>query len=163
MSLWFLIPFLAVIAAVQAALLPALDVAGYRFDLALMIVVARGLSTRSGDAYLWGLFLGIFLDLTAGLPFGTLTFALTLIGAFTALDAVNAVRGNLLFIPAAMLVATLCEHLIILATLALFNRAVDWNDYLLGLTLPTALLNTLALGLLYFPMQWLAARFEARA
>ncbi len=162
MTLWLLIPLLAFAAIVQSTILPVVAVAGYRFDLALMIVVARGLSSRRGNAFEWGLILGLFLDLASGLPFGTLTIALTLIGAVTALEFVEALRGNLVFIPAAMLVATLIEHVVVLAVLALLNRPVDWNDYLLALTLPSAILNTLALPLVYFPLQWLDARMETR-
>ncbi|MBI3914778.1 MAG: rod shape-determining protein MreD [Chloroflexi bacterium] len=162
MSLWLLIPLLAFIAITQSTLLPFISIAGYRFDLALMVVVARGLTTRRGDAFVWGLIAGLFLDLISGLPFGTLTLALTLIGALTALEFVESLRGNLLLVPSAILIATLVEHLMILTILALFNRAVDWNEYLLSLTLPTAILNTLAFWIAYFPLQWLAERFEPR-
>lgn len=163
MSLWLLIPLLTFAAIIHSTLLSAISIAGYKLDFTLMLVVARGLTARRGDAFLWGLILGIVLDLLSGFPFGTFTFALTLIGALTALDEMDALRDNLIFIPVVMILATLLEHVLTLTILTLTNSQVTWSDNLLAVTLPSAILNTLAFPLIYFPVQWLAARTENRA
>ncbi len=155
MSLWLLNPLLALAAIFQSTFIPALSIAGFKLDLALMLVVARGVAPRGDDAFVWGLLLGSFLDIISGAPLGTFTLALTLVGALTAWNALSGVRGNLVFIPAAMVVATLTQHLVVLTVLSLFARPVDWNASLLFITLPSAILNTVVLPVVYFPMQWL--------
>ena len=162
MSLWLLIPLLAIAAIIQSTLVPDLLIAGFKLDFTLMLVLSRGLTAQDGKAFGWGLGLGVFLDLASGLPFGSLTLALTIIGALTSLEIVDGLRGNLIFAPAAMIVATLVEHVIVLTLLALTNHTVEWSDYLISVTLPSAILNTFFLPVVYFPVLWLTGRRESR-
>ena len=59
-----------------------------------------------------------------------------------------------------MIAATLLDHVLILAFLALFNQAIPWDDYLLRITLPSAMLNTIAAVLVYLPLQILHRRLN---
>lgn len=160
MTYWLLILSLALVAIVQATLVPLIAIGGFKLDLALMLVVAWGLLSAPGAAAVWGFIAGIFLDLVSGLPFGTQTFALTSIGLLMGPAQTTISRSNVVLPPAAMLVATLIYNILILGILSLLNWPIPWSDYLLRVTLPTAILNTIALPLVYFPLQWLQRRLH---
>jgi rod shape-determining protein MreD len=158
MSLWIAIPFILLAALCQATFLPLVNVLGYKIDFALVLVVAWGLLGKAGEAAVWGFVAGIFLDLTSGIPFGSHTIALTGIGLLMQFAQGNSIRDNFLLPPAAIIGATFAYHLFLLFILTLLNPSVALSDYLLRITLPSAILNTLAMPMAYFPFQWLAAR-----
>jgi rod shape-determining protein MreD len=160
MTRWLLIPFLALVAIVQVTLLPLIAIAGFKLDLALMIVVTWGLLSAPGEAAAWGLIAGLFLDLVSGLPFGTQTLALTGIGLLMGLVQTIIFRSNVVVPPAAMVVATFAYNVLILGILSTLGWPINWSVYLLRVTLPTTILNTIALPLVYFPLQWLYRRLH---
>lgn len=160
MTLWLVIPLLSLVALVQIAWLPLIPIFGFKIDLALIVVVAWGLLGPLGQAAQWGFILGIGLDLASGLPFGIHTFTLTLIGWLVGLSQRAFFRGNVIAPPITMIAATWLDHVLILAFLALFDQAIPWGDYLLRITLPTALLNTIAAGLVYLPLQIVQRRLN---
>lgn len=158
MNLWILIPFFFLVAIAQAVWIPLFSIAGFRVDLALVLVVAWGLGSPAGEAAVWGFIAGIFLDLLSGLPLGTQTIALTAIGWLMGLAPLNVFQENVLLPPAAMIVATLVYDLFVLGILAVLNTSIAWSDYLLRVTLPSAILNTIAFPFIYLPMQWFTRR-----
>jgi rod shape-determining protein MreD len=160
MTLWFRIPFLLGIAIAQSTLVPLVAIAGYKVDLALIAVVVEGLVGAPGTAAQSGFILGVFLDLTSGLPFGIHTLVLTLIGLLMDLGQAIFFRGNVVAPPIAMISATWVNDVLILAILTLFNWPVDWTSDMLRVTLPAAILNTLAMPLVYFPLRWLYRRAQ---
>ena len=158
MSQWIAIPVLIILALAQATLLSWISIAGIKIDLALTLVVAWGLVGPAGEAAIWGFVAGIVLDLVSGLPFGTQTLALAAIGWTLSLPVLDEFRGNLFLPPAAILLATFIYNLIALTVLSLVGWQVSWDEYLLRLTLPSAIVNTLTLPFLYFPLQWISRR-----
>jgi rod shape-determining protein MreD len=162
MTLWLLIPFLLLVAIVQVTLIPLVSIAGYKIDLALMIVVAQALVGSPGTAAQWGFIVGLFLDLASGLPFGMHALTLTVIGLLMDLGQAAFFRGNVLAPPIAMISATLVYNILILAILALLSWSISWGDYLFRIILPSAILNTLAMPLAYFPLQWLQRQIRPR-
>lgn len=160
MTPWLLIPFFAIVSVVQTSVMPMVSIAGLKPDLALLVVVAWGLISVPGEAAVWGFCAGVFLDLASGLPFGTQTLALTGVGLLLSLAQTNIFRSNLLLPPAAMLIATFIDNLIILGILSTLGWQINWGDYLTWITLPTALINTLVLPLAYFPLQRLQHRLH---
>ncbi len=158
MNLWILIPFFFLVAIAQAVWMPLFSIAGFRVDLALVLVVAWGLISPAGEAAIWGFIAGVFLDLISGLPLGTQTIALTAIGWLMGLAPLNVFRENVLLPPAAVVVATLVYNLFVLGILAVLNTSIPWSDYLLRVTLPSAILNTIAFPFIYLPLQWFTRR-----
>lgn len=159
MSLWIALPFILLAAICQATFLPLVNVLGYKIDFPLVLVVAWGLLGKPGQAAVWGFIAGIFLDFTSSIPFGSHTIALTGIGLLMQFaQSNNSIRDNFLLPPTAILGATFLYHLFLLFILTLLNPSVALSDYLLRITLPSAVLNTLAMPTVYFPFQWLAAR-----
>ncbi len=162
MTLWIVFPFLALAAIIQVAVLRHVSILGVKPDLPLIIVVAWGLLAPLGQAAQWGFILGILLDLASGLPFGIHTLTLTLIGLLIGLGQRTFFHGNVIAPPVAIILATILNHVLILATLALFNRQIAWGDYLLRITLPAILLNTVVAPLVYVPLQFLQRRSAPR-
>ncbi|MBI4789913.1 MAG: rod shape-determining protein MreD [Chloroflexi bacterium] len=160
MTLWLLVPLLGLIAILQTTLVPRLAIAGFKLDLPLLVVVAWGLIGRPGEAAAWGFIAGIFLDLMSGLPFGTHTLALTGVGLVMGLAQSTIFHSNVILPPAAVILATLGHNVIVLGLLNTIGWPIPWNDYLLRVTLPTALLNTLALPIVYFPLPRLHRRLR---
>jgi rod shape-determining protein MreD len=156
MPLWILVPLLAFVATIQITLLTPLPLVGVKPELALMLVVTWAMLAPLGEAAVWGFILGVFLDLASGMPFGMHTLVLTLLGWLIGWAQTTFFRGNLLAPPLAMLLATFAYHVVLLALLSLFNTPIDWLAYLGRVTLPAALVHTLGLPLLYFPLQRLA-------
>jgi rod shape-determining protein MreD len=155
MTLWLLIPFLLIVAIVQVTLVPLVAIAGFKIDLALIIVVAQALVGTPGTAAQWGFIVGLFLDLASGLPFGIHALTLTLVGLLMDLGQAAFFRDNVLAPPVAMIAATFLYNILILALLALFNHPVNWGEYLFFIILPSAILNTIALPIAFFPLRWL--------
>ena len=153
MALWILIPLLALTAIIQITLLPQIPIFGYKPDPALALVVAWALLSPVGEAAVWGFIVGIFLDLASGLPFGVHTIALTTIGWLIGWGQATFFRGNLLAPPIAAVLATLVHNVIVLGILALLQWQINWGEYLLRITLPSTILNALALPLVYFPLR----------
>ena len=153
MPLWILIPALLLVSIVQATLMPTMPWLGLRMDLPLVIVVVQGLVGPTRTAAQYGFILGIFLDLLSGMPFGVNMIALTVIGLVIDAGQMVFFRGNLLAPPITVIVATLLDHVLILALLNTLGGRVPWSDYLLRVTLPTVALNVVALPLVYFPLQ----------
>src|SRR5712692_2837911 len=136
MSLWILTPLLFAAAICQATLLPLVAIAGFKIDLALVLVVAWGLIGKTGQAAVWGFIAGVFLDLSSGIPFGIHTIALTGIGLLMEATQLNSMRDTLVLPPIAMIVATLVYNLFLLFILSLINPSLVVSDYLLRVTLP---------------------------
>jgi rod shape-determining protein MreD len=160
MTLWLLIPFLLMVAVVQVTLIPLVAIAGFKVDLALIVVVAQALVGTPGTAAQWGFIVGVFLDLASGLPFGIHALVLTLVGLLMDLGQAAFFRDNVLAPPIAMIAATFFYNILILAILALFNRPVDWGGYLFRIILPSSILNTLAMPIAYFPLRWIHRRLR---
>jgi len=158
MTLWLLVPMLALVAIIQVAWLPLIPIFGFKIDLALAVVVSWGLIGPVGQAAQWGFIVGIFLDLASGLPFGIHMLTLTIIGLLIGLGQTAFFRGNLVAPPLLMIAAVFLDHILILAILSLFNWQIEWSDYLLRVTLPTSILNMFIAPLVYLPLQFLQRR-----
>ncbi len=153
MSYWLIIPALGLSAFLQATVVPLFSIGSWKIDLPLIIVVSWGLITVPGEAGLWGFIAGVFLDLFSGYPYGTQTIALTTIGLLMGLSQTTIFTTNVILPPAAMLLATFGYDLLILAIASTVGTPVQWSDYALWRILPSAVLNAVALLLVYFPLQ----------
>lgn len=149
MSPYLLIPLFALIAVVQATLLPLLPSGAAKPDLMLLIVVTWGIVQGGGEAALWGLAGGLFLDLLSGVPFGVQTIGLGAIGLLADLMETNFFRSNVLLPLAAIFVATLLYHILQAALLQTFGYPIAWEPFLFRMVLPTAAFNTILMPIVY--------------
>jgi rod shape-determining protein MreD len=148
MSPYLIAPLLALAALLQTTVIPLLP-GGARPDLMLLIVVAWGIVRGKGEATLWGLGGGLFLDLLSGLPFGLQTIGLGAIGLLADLMETNFFRSNLLLPLAAIFVASLLFHIVEAAAMQTLGYSINWSPYVFGVIIPTAILNTLLMPIVY--------------
>jgi rod shape-determining protein MreD len=148
-SPYLLVPLFALIAVVQATLVPLLPTGAAKPDIMLLIVVAWGIVRGGGEAALWGLAGGLFLDLLSGVPFGVQTLGLGAIGLLADLMETNFFRSNVLLPLAAIFVATLLYHILQAAILQTFGYPINWDPFLLSVILPSAIFNTLLMPIVY--------------
>lgn len=150
MSPYLVVPLLAVIALIQSTLLPIFLPGPVRPDLMLMVVVGWGVVHGDGQAALWGLIGGLVLDLFSGAPFGLHTFGLGSIGWLADTLQTNFFRSNLLVPLATIFVATILYHIGQAAVMQLLGYTINWAFYSFNVVLPTAILNTALMPLVYF-------------
>ncbi len=156
MSPYLVIPLLAIVALVQTTILPMLIPGPVRPDLMLMLVVGWGVVHGSGQATLWGFGGGLMLDLVSGTPFGLHALSLGAIGFLADALQTNFFRSNV-FIPiATIFIATLMVYIGQAAALQALGATVPWPVYIFNIVLPTAILNTVLMPLMY----WILRRLD---
>ena len=153
MSPYLVIPLLAFVAVLQTTLVPLLFPGPVRPDLMLMLVVGWGVVHGEGQAALWGLGGGIFLDLVSGMPFGLHALALGGIGLLVDSLQTNFFRSNI-FIPLGIVfISTLMYHLAQAAVMQTLGHPINWINYALSVVVPTALLNTALMPFVYWTLR----------
>jgi rod shape-determining protein MreD len=155
MSPYLLVPGLAFAAIVQATLVPLLPTGEARPDLLLLFVVAWGIVRGGGEATVWGLAGGIFLDLLSGVPFGVQTLGLTAVGLLADAMETNFFRSNLLLPLAAIFVATFLFHIVEGAAMQTVGYPISWQPFLLRAVFPTAIFNTILMPVVYGLLRWI--------
>lgn len=149
MSPYLLVPILALIALLQATLVPLLPTGEAKPDLMLVIVVGWGIVQGGGESLVWGLAGGLFLDLMSGMPFGVQTIALGAIGMLADAMETNFFRSNMLLPLVAIFIASLLYHIVIGATLQTFGYPISWETFLFSIVLPSAGMNTILMPITY--------------
>jgi len=153
MSPYLVIPLLVLVAAIQTTLLPIFLPGPVRPDLMLMLVVGWGVVHGGGQATLWGFGGGILLDLLAGTPFGLYSLALGAIGFLADALQTTFFRSNI-FIPlATIFIATLMVYIGGAAALQTLGYPISWAIYIFNIVLPTAILNTALMPLVYWALR----------
>src|SRR5581483_1068827 len=113
-----------------------------RPDLMLLLVFGWGAVHGEGQAALWGLGGGIFLDLLSGTPFGLHALSLGGVGLLADSLQTNFFRSNL-FIPIVMtFVVALLYHVAQAGAMQTLGYTINWSYYSFGIALPTAMLDT---------------------
>lgn len=149
-SLLLGVPLLAAAAVLQSALLPHFRVlAGGGLDLTLVLALAWTLAGDWQGGAVWGFLGGLFLDLLSSGPLGLNTLALVLMTYLASLTEGQFWRSHVLLPLAAALLGGLGFHALTLAGLAAAGHAVNWGQALVGVTLPSVLLDMLAIVPVY--------------
>ncbi len=158
MSLYFVIPFLLLIAILQSTLAPRLSVGEGRPDLMLLVIVAWSLRRGMTEGIVWAFCGGLLMDLFSGAPMGTSALALIGVAWVTGLvrDSMVRSRAALPWVMAAL--ATLIYYGLVLLVLSLTGRPVDLRATMLHHALPVALYNVVIVILIYRLMTWLDRR-----
>ncbi len=143
MSLYFAVPFLALLAVFQATAAPQIRIASGSVNLLLLCVMSWEQIEARGEGYVWAFIGGIILDLISGGPFGV-----SILGLLTATFIANQLGGGLfrdrVIIPLVTAVAgTFAYNGVYLIVLRLFGIPIDWVTAITQVILPSALLNML--------------------
>jgi rod shape-determining protein MreD len=137
------IPLLILLAIFQSTLLGTFQFLEGRPDLILLAVIGWGLAGGSEEAMVWGLAGGVFLDMLSGVPIGTTSVILILIGALVWLFEDRIWEANFLMPLGATLAGSLLFHTMSLGVILLMGREIDWTYAFSRVILPSTFINLL--------------------
>lgn len=141
MTIYLVVPLLAVIALIQSTIVPHLAIWGVFADLPLVVVVSWGLLAGRREGVLWGFIAGFAVDLFSGAPFGAATLAMMTVGFLSGLGEAAVFRAQLALPLVIVFLATLLYDLIFLLIVRMSGTPVAWVGSLFRLILPSAILN----------------------
>lgn len=149
MSPYLSIGIMFSLALLQTTVMPRITVLGVHPDLVLMAVVAWSVLRGSREGMVWALIGGVVIDLFSAAPFGISTLTLLIISFASGLGQASFFRIDLL-VPIMIIVpATLVYQLIIAGLLSLLTGAPGWGTRLGQIILPTILVNSVGMTLVY--------------
>jgi rod shape-determining protein MreD len=164
--LYFAIPFLAVIAVIEATVLPHLAIGKAQPDLMLLVVGAWSLRRGVAEGAIWAFAGGLVLDLLSAGP--STGHVLALLGASLLLGTdpstglgrrqMQPFTENPLALIVGTTLATLLYHLVLLAMLQLWGWTVDWVYALSRIAAPHLILNLVLMPFVYRMLGWLDRR-----
>jgi rod shape-determining protein MreD len=146
------------LALLQSTVMPKITLLGVHPDLLLMAVTSWSLLRGSEEGMLWALIGGISLDLFSGAPFGIYSLALLLIGFAAGLGQRNMLRIDILAPILVIPLSTLVYLLLVMALLSVLGWEVEWGTRLRAVVLPSVLVNSLSMPLVYLPARLLHRR-----
>lgn len=136
-----------------------MSVLGAQPDLMFLAVVAWGLLSGGREGVIWGFVGGFLLSLFSGAPFALAPCVLMAVGALTGLGRARVYRTQLLFPVLAALIASVMHGLLWLSLLYVSGHTVPWLDTLLGVTLPSMVLNAILVIPVYALLRGLHRRY----
>lgn len=146
-ALWLL----PVLALLQAAVGPRLEVQGVLPGLVLLAVVCWGILRGMDQGMMWAFFGGLLLDVFSGWPFGANTVALVVVASLVSLGEGTFIRTHALLPLATVFGATVLYYLIVFFILESTQHPVDWVAGIRSIVLPAALYNAV-LTVVAFPL-----------
>lgn len=159
MTIYVVVPLLAVVALVQTTIMPHLTVFGVFPDLPLLVVVSWSLLRGAKEGVIWAFMAGIAVDLFSGAPFGAATFSLIVVGLLSGLGEATVFRTHIALPLLTMFLATILYNLCFLLILQIMGSVVTWLESLLGIILPSAILNAVLTPVVLGSMRILDIRF----
>lgn len=146
---------LAAVALLQSSVLYRFSLVGARLNLMLLVVVSWSLLRGSREGIVWGFIGGLALDFLSGAPIGSCALALTLAGYLAGLGQLTLYRTSPPFPSLVALGASVFYDIALIMVLSTTGRAAAWQEVLIGVTMPTALLGSLMMPLVYRGLTWL--------
>jgi len=140
---YFSLPLLLIAAILQSTLMPDFQIQSGRADLLFNLVLAWALLAGSNQGVIWALIGGVCRDLVDGLPLGLSAIALIVV-VFSISRVVGPIdRSNWLLPSLLAAIGTGAYHLLLIGLYSLFGHSVPIAYSLLNVTLPTVVMNTL--------------------
>ncbi|MBN1887253.1 MAG: rod shape-determining protein MreD [Thermoflexales bacterium] len=158
MSLYFTIPFLALVAMLQSTLVPRLAVGSVRFDLMLLVVVSWSLRRGLQEGILWAFCGGMALDLFSGVPLGSTALAFMIVASVVALARASLFRSRVALPWVMAGLATLIYYGLSLVIMGIMGRPLEVGTILLRQVLPAMLYNVVLVTAVYGFLTWLDRR-----
>jgi len=142
-------PLFALVALLQSTVTAHVRILGASPDLVLMLAVACVLQWGVRQSLGMILIGGLMVDILSGTPFGCATLSLVIISTLVGIGEANIPRSVKILPYATVAAATLLYQLIWMLFLGVWGRTVLWGPMFLYETLPSALVNTLFMPLIY--------------
>jgi len=159
MTIYLVVPLLAVVAILQSTLVSHFRIWGVFADLPLLVVVSWGVLRGPREGLIWGFLSGLLLDIFSGAPFGAATFGLMAVGLLSGLVKSAVFQSRIVLPMLPVLLATIIYDIIFLIVVWISGYPVAWLDSLFRLVLPSAVLNTVLTPVIIVIMAWLNTRF----
>jgi rod shape-determining protein MreD len=158
-TIYLVLPLLAIVAILQTTLLPNLAIWSVFANLPLLVVVSWGLLRGPREGALWGFLAGLMVDLLSGAPFGAATVSLIAVGFLAGLGETTVFRARIALPMIVMFLATIVYELLFLLMVRMSGPGVAWLDSILRLVIPSAVLNAVLTPVVFLAMSWLYTRF----
>ncbi len=150
-------------AVLAASVMPYVKVLGVAPDLVLVFAACWAMVRGQGEAMVVVPVAGLLRDLTTSDPIGTSVLALSPIVLLTVVRELRPLESEFLPTLAVVTMASLAYAVISMAVLTAVGDDVPWGTALLGVTLPSMLVNPLLAVIVYPPMRWLSPRPKAES
>jgi rod shape-determining protein MreD len=158
-TIYLVLPLLAIVAILQTTLLPSLAIWSVFANLPLLVVVSWGLLRGPKEGALWGFLAGFMVDLLSGAPFGAATVSLIAVGFLAGLGETTVFRARIALPMIVMFLATIVYELLFLLMMRISGQGVAWLDSIFRLVIPSAVLNAVLTPVVFLVMSWLYTRF----
>lgn len=166
-----MVPFLILVAVAETSVLPALQVGNAQPDLMLLVIGAWSLRRGVEEGAVWAFVGGIALGLLTAGPFTAMLLGLLAASLILGIDPSTGIGrhqtrpfgGNPVALIAGVALATLAFHAIILVSLQLAGRRLDWLDAGVRVIAPRLLFNLVLVPFIYHPLGWLDRRTRREA
>jgi rod shape-determining protein MreD len=159
-TVYLVIPLLAVIAILQATILPHLTMWGVFPDLPLLVVISWSLLRGVREGVVWGFIAGVAVDLLSGAPLGAATLPSIAVCFLSGLGQTTVFGAHFVLPMLAMFLATIVYDLLFLLIIRISGQDVIWLDSLLRIILPSAALNALLMPLAFWGLRKLNTWFS---
>ena len=150
MTYYLSIPLMLFLALVEASVLPLFRIGGLQPNLTLVVLVAWILVRGQKEALVLIPVAGICLGLLGAAAMGSALLAMAPLALLYDLREVHLGEGQFSLTLLLTLGATLIYQIIHLLIYFLFGEAGSWTSALVGIVLPTALLNLVVAVPVYF-------------
>lgn len=152
------VALLASVALLQSSVLYRFALGGARLNLMLLVVVSWSLLRGPREGIIWGFIGGLALDFLSGAPLGSCSLALTLTGYVASLGQLTLYRTSPPFPSVVALGTSVLYDSVLMVVLSVTGRPTAWQDVFIAVTLPTALLGSLVVPIVYRTLTWLHRR-----
>lgn len=152
------VALLASVALLQSSVLYRFSLGGARLNLMLLVVVSWSLLRGPREGIVWGFIGGLALDFLSGAPLGSCALALTLTGYVASLGQLTLYRTSPAFPSVVALGTSVLYDSVLMVVLSVTDRPTAWQDVFIAVTLPTALLGSLVVPIVYRTLAWLHRR-----
>jgi rod shape-determining protein MreD len=149
MSPYLTFAILLALAILQSTVMPRIALLGVHPDLMLMAVTSWSLLRGSREGMLWALIGGSALDLFSGARYGVSALPLLVVSFLSGLGHRNVFRFDLLIPIMVIPLTSLAYNGLMLTLLGFQGWPIAWRDAVLKSILPSTLINTLGMPIVY--------------
>ena len=150
---------LPLLAILQSTLLPYFSwYAVFKVNLVLVTVLSWNLAYPHTEGILWALIGGLMLDSLSGSHMGTSIIALCIASLTTNWAGSHAWSSHIILRLFTSISGIIIYYLIYVLLLAVTGWSADWTSLPINHLLPSTIINTLAMILIFPIVRWLSSR-----
>ncbi|MCO6450607.1 MAG: rod shape-determining protein MreD [Caldilineales bacterium] len=150
-----LLPLALLVVAIQSTLVRQVHLAGGQPDLILVAVILLTMAGGRETALLPAVILAVVFDAIAGFPLGASILPLLSVVLLAGLGERRLFGARLGWPIVVTAAATVLASSILLLEARFFGWQIDWSQSMLRVVAPSAILNSVLVLILYYPMEYL--------